>query len=95
MKKDVLATYRVGRKIVAHIFKKHDQYMWSGGSPTDNPYLLGFPYLKLEHTRNAAEQYVTSFAEYMGRNKVTVHYSNGKHVIMRLNNNKWTRKTAA
>ena len=87
-KENVLAVYRVGRKIVAHVFTMNGLYLWSDGKPSDNM-ASGERFSLSVNAYLHATEYAKSFAEHIGNDMVTARFSTGESITMRRKNGKW------
>lgn len=92
---NVLARYRVGRKVVAHVFENGGRYLWNEGSPSDNVNAHGYDYALSANAYIAASHYSRSWAEYIGHDTVKVDFSTGEKSVWKLDKKKWVEQSAA
>ena len=86
---NVLARYRVGRKVAAHVFAKSGYYWWNEGSPSDNVNAHGHDYSLSVNAYLNALNYAKSWAEYIGCDTVKVAFYTGETTVWKYKNHKW------
>lgn len=80
----MVAKFKIGRKVVSHVFEKNGEYYWNIGAPYKNKSKAGYDYKSKNSAFNAGLVYAKNLAKYLGRHLVIVEYSDKKKDIYKI-----------
>ena len=80
----MVAKFKIGRKVVSHVFEKDDKYYWNTGAPSKNKSKAGYSYKFKNSAFNAGLIYAKNLAKHLGRHLVIVEYPDKKKDIYKI-----------